>query len=358
MPRNAPVARRGPRVPGGYAEAVSWSGQQEIAAVFAVLAVLAVVFVLVPRPFCWPVLLVVLGLAVIPLIRGEDFPLGAFWLTVAAMVLCAGYIVADLSRAPARARRDAVLALLCLACATWLWVLGGAPARLPTLIGLFLVLCFAGVAWTVSGRRAPRTRPARGDPTTRNVDEELRFLTALHRATSGQVGRRVAVQDLVEFVKLSTTQAVAAAERLLSKNYIEEADGSYALRREGAAVVDKSHGGEAAMPSGDTFNFGPGNPSGIFGSNTKNEENTFISSNVPPEMLGEVLRQAAAVRARVPADQQAELAEAEADVREAGTDQNRQRRGAERLASIARSIGEVGAPLLKAATDLIRVFTG
>lgn len=112
------------------------------------------------------------------------------------------------------------------------------------------------------------------------------------------------------------------------------------------------------MPSGDTFNFGPGNPSGIFGSNTKNEENTFISSNVPPEMLGEVLRQAAAVRARVPADQQAELAEAEADVREAGTDQNRQRRGAERLASIARSIGEVGAPLLKAATDLIRVFTG
>lgn len=336
--------------------AVSWPGQQEIAAAFAVLAVLAVVFTLVPRPFCWPVLLVVVGLAVVPLIRGEDFPLGALWLVAAGLLLGAAYAAVDLGRAPSRVPRDVVLTLVCAACTAWLWVLFGAPVRLPTLAGLFLVVCFAFVAWTLSGRRVSASRAADGYLTERDVDDDNRFLAALHRATNGEVGRRVAVQDLVDYVKLPTGQAVAAAERLLSKRYIEEVDGSYALRREGAVIVDSSHGGFAPVTSGDTFNIG--NAQGIFGgSGNKNTGNTFTQNNAPIELITELLKQSGAVRGQVPAEQQAELAEAEADVREGGKDPGRLRRGAEKLASIAKSIGEVGAPLLKAATDLINAFT-
>lgn len=336
---------------------MSWPGPQEIAAGFAVLAVLAVVVTLIPRPYCWPVLLVVAGLAVIPLVRGDDFPVPAFWLTVAALVVCVAYLAVDIGRSPARVRRDATLTIVCTLGAIWLWVRIGAPVRLPAAVGFFLVPCFAIVAWTLSGHRAAGKGAGRdGDLADQMVTRDRRFLEALYNATHGEVGRRVPVQDLIDYVELPTDQAIVAAERLLSKKYIEEVDGTYALRRAGAETMENKHGGVTTVTSGDTFKF-KGNPVGVFGSKNKVSGNTFTSNNAPVELIQELLTQSAAVREHVPAEQHDELVEAESEVREGSNDPGRLRRGAERLASIAKSIGEVGAPLLRAATDLIHAVT-
>ena len=342
------------RVAADMLVAVSWPGQQEIAAVFAVLAVLAVVFTLVPRPFCWPVLLVVVGLAVVPLIRGDDFPLGALWLVAAGLLLGAAYVGVDLGRAPARVPRDAILTLVCLACTTWLWVLSGAPVRLLTLAGLFLVACFALVAWTLSGRRAAGLRSGGPDSESPEsmVARDKQFLAGLYKAAKGEVGRGIPVQDLIYYLGLPTDQVALAAERLLDRRQIEEIDGSYALRHEGAVAVEPGTG--VSVKSEWTFN---APVSGVVGPDNKVTGSTFTQNNAPTELIAELLKQAGAVRAQVPAERQAELAEAEADVQAGAKDPGRLRRGAEKLASIAKSIGEVGAPLLKAATDLVNAFT-
>jgi hypothetical protein len=333
--------------------AVSWPGQQEIAAVFAVLAVLAVVFALVPRPFCWPVLLVVVGLAVVPLIRGEDFPLGALWLVAAGLLLGLAYVGVDLGRAPSHVPRDAILTLVCVACTTWLWVLFGAPVRLLTMLGLFLAVCFAVVAWTLSGHRAAGLRS--GDPDSESpetlVDRDKTFLDGLYKAAEGEIGRRIPVQKLIDYIRLPTDQVAMAAERLLNRKQIDEIDGSYALRHEGAAALERGTG--VLVKSEWTFN---APVSGVVGPDNTVTGSTFTQNNAPPELIAEVLKQAGAVRAQLPAERQAELAEAEADVQAGTNDPGRLRRGAERIASIAKSIGEIGAPLLKAATDLIHAF--
>ena len=332
---------------------MSWPAQQEIAAACAVLALLAVVVMLVPRPFCWPVLLVVVGLAVVPLIRGEDFPLGALWLVAAGLLLCAAYTGVDLGRSPSRVPRDAVLTLVCAACTAWLWVLIGAPVRLPTLLGLFLAVCFAVVAWTLSGHRAAGAGP--GDPREESpeliVARDMQFLRGLHKAADGEIGRRIPVQDLIYHIRLPTDQIALAAERLLRRRQIEEIDGSYALRHEGAVAVEPRTGGSV------TTNWHINAPvSGVVGPDNTVTGNTFTQHNAPAELIAELLKQAGALRTQLPAEQQTELADAEADVREGGSDPGRLRRGAEKLASIAKSIGEVGAPLLKAATDLVNAF--
>ncbi|AGL16095.1 hypothetical protein L083_2585 [Actinoplanes sp. N902-109] len=86
--------------------------------------------------------------------------------------------------------------------------------------------------------------------------------------------------------------------------------------------------------------------------------NKFTSHGVSPELIEKTLAAAAELRTRVPHSQAEEIDTAALDVRAGVEDSDRLARGSRRLAQIATSVGEVGAPLLKATTDLISAIMG
>ena len=339
---------------------MSWPDEVDLSAGLAVLIAIIAVFVAVPRAIRWPTLLVLVGWSVIPLVRGHNsaeriLPVAA--LTTAGLVAT---LVVDLVRRPARISRDAVLTIvsdipLCL-----IWLQIGAPFRLAAIILLVCVPAFAG--FSLVYRRHMTTGD--GNDETRSIRmliaRDSEFLEGLYHATSGQVGRSIPTYELIRYLKLPVDQAIVAGERLLANGYIEENGGTYALRPEGLRLVEdqyRSARGVTMVNSGDNFTFNSP-ATGVFGRQNQVTGNTFASQNVSPDLINAVLSQAATLKAQLPGEQQAAIANAVEDIQGANGDEAKLGSGAGRLIAIAKAAGEIGAPLVRVAGELIKAIAG
>jgi hypothetical protein len=331
---------------------VSWPDQGDLSAGFAVLVAIVVIFILIPRPWRWPALLFATAWAVIPIVRDQDVVFRVLLLSVVVALSALSYLVVDLWTRPARIRRDALITLICLAPVVWTWLEFGAPLRLPVLVVLSGSLIFAATV-LMYGRHGQSTdKRASAEPIPDLPDLDLLFLKGLYRAAGGRVDHAVATHDLFEKVELPFDLLTQTAERLLAGRYVKEDGGMYSLRRKGMDVVE-SNSGRFLVKHGDSYTF-EGPATGVFGRQKKVENNTFNSTNVPPDLITAIVAHAADLRPHLTTDQQTILADAVEDVRDEDGNITRRRRGAERLAAIAEAAGDVGEPLLRVAGEVAR----
>ncbi|MEU5552764.1 hypothetical protein ABZ738_23605 [Micromonospora sp. NPDC047793] len=247
--------------------------------------------------------------------------------------------------------------------AAWIWIQRGAEYKLwvsAALLGVF-------ASWRIAARIGRSAAMAEADfqyqaaaevtpQALMKRDEAL--LQAIYKVAHGRAGRFVAARDIAPFLQLSGHEAEVAAHRLIDSGKIEEDDYGYALTRTGVEAYERLQlNGKRRSPVSNIFNF-HGSASGVFGSGNDVYGNKFTSSVLPDGLLDELMSAAAQVRAEATESQARRIDAAIADLRVAGDNPERLKRGVQRLVQIAGTLGDIGAPLLRVASEVISALPG
>lgn len=244
----------------------------------------------------------------------------------------------------------------------WAWIQRNAPWKIWVIPIAATVL----IAWVYVVTSAPGAGMAEefveveAIPVDKLLERDATLLQGMYDATNGRSGIHVYPQQLRQWVKLAPEHMQIAAERLVHNGSIEWDDeaGGFVLERKGIEFVERLHRNKKrAPPMSNAFHF-HGSASGVFGSHNKVRGNTFRSSGAPAEWVQAALAAAIDLHGRVTPGIADEIEQAHDELREAGADESRLRRAAGRMAKIAEAVGEVGAPLLRAANEILKALPG
>jgi hypothetical protein len=255
--------------------------------------------------------------------------------------------------------RARLLTFSLLAISLWIWIQSGAPWKLWVIgVGAVVFAIWGVLAWATPGAR-PRKVHVEAASVTQLLQWDAEVLQALYEATNGRKQIYVYLWQLQEYLDLSPGRVQIATERLVESGRVEcsEDGNALALKRRGVEAVEQTHQGRKASSMGDTFHF-HGNASGVFGSRNKVRDSTFTSSSESAEWVRAALVAADDLRSQVAPDTAAEVERIAEELRNAGDNTGLLRRAAKHAVTVATAIGEVGAPLLKAANEIIKALAG
>ncbi|RAO47221.1 hypothetical protein GAR06_02488 [Micromonospora saelicesensis] len=247
--------------------------------------------------------------------------------------------------------------------AAWIWIQRGADYRLwvaAVLVGTVVIWRIAAtVGRSLTDAEADFQYQAAAEVTPEALikrDEAL--LEAIYKVAHGRAGRFVAARDIGPFLSLSGHEAEVAVHRLIDSGKIEENEYGYALKRKGVEAYERQHAhGRRRSPVSNIFNF-HGSASGVFGSGNDVYGNKFTSGVLPEGLLDRLISTASQVRAEATEPQARRIDAAVAELRGAGDNPERLRNGVQRLRQIAGTLGDVGAPLLRVAAEVISALPG
>jgi hypothetical protein len=188
------------------------------------------------------------------------------------------------------------------------------------------------------------------------LKRDLRFLQDMYDLTNGRPGIFIEYGALLHEVALTATQLEVAADRLAKIGRIQANGWHYALKRRGAEDVERAHRSRKRASMTTSYHF-HASASGVFGSHNKVSQNTFRAAGPPAELIDAVLAAVDGIRPYLDLLQEDEIEQAAEELKDAGQDSAHQRRAVSRLVQIAKTLGEVGAPLLSATAALLKVLT-
>ncbi|MEU7998601.1 hypothetical protein AB0B83_25180 [Micromonospora sp. NPDC049060] len=335
---------------------------QPLSAAIGLALVLFVIWVFVDHEWLSGILLLIaLAYVTVPFVRDSDYVARILLEQVVVILFLmgrslvfawTGYVASGVSR---------FLFSLLVIVAAWIWIQRGAGSKLWVAVALLGVV----VLWRIAvnaGRSEAEVQANFQYQTAAEVtpqallkrDEAL--LGAVYKVAHGRAGKFVAARDIAAFLELSGQEAEVAVHRLIDSGKIEENEYGSALSRRGIEAFERRHAaGKWRSPVSNIFNF-HGNASGVFGSDNKIYGNKFTSGVLSDGLLEKLLAAAVQARAEAAGPQARQIDAAVAEVQAAGDDPDRLRRGVQRLARIAGTLGEIGAPLLRVATEVITVL--
>jgi len=247
--------------------------------------------------------------------------------------------------------------------AAWIWIQRGANSKLWVAAASIGVV----ILWRITtniGRFAAATEADSRYQAASEVTPQLllkrdeALLQAIYKVAHGCPGAFVAARDIAPFLQLSGREAEVAVHRLTDSGKIEENEYGYALSQKGVQAYERQHvNGKRKSPVSNIFNFN-GSASGVFGSGNEVYGNKFTSGVLPDGLLDKLLSTAVQVRAEATGPQVRQIDAALADIRAAGDNPEPLRRGVQRLVRAAGALGEIGAPLLRVAAEVIAALPG
>jgi hypothetical protein len=342
---------------------MEWLDSQGLSALVGLGLIFGVLYLTTETWLRGILMLSVLAFVAVPFAQGGDYGIRILLVTVAGAAALIGmsvYFAWD-GGWTAWHVKFAIAGLA--AVSVWMWLQRDAPWKVWVLpVTLLVVAGWLYVVLMAPGEfldedienDTPDVVDVEHTPISTLLKRDAVFLQGLYDATNGRPDIYVSPWDLLEDLRLTSHQAEVAADRLARSGSIHVIDSGIALKRKGAQAVEHSHREKRKRPPvSNTFNF-HGNPSGVFGSHNKVRNNTF-QPGVPLELVQAALAAAAELRGHVAPDHARDIELAEADILDAGADQGRIRRGARQMAEVAGAVGEVGAPLLRAAIEILRV---
>ncbi|WP_157408322.1 hypothetical protein [Actinoplanes sp. N902-109] len=313
--------------------------------------------------FTGVMLIVAIAYVAVPYTRGGDYVsrilfeqvlLIFFMIARALHIAWTGYA----TRAHFKVALAATVALT-----AWTWILRGSPHKISVFVSVVIAIAFWRLAKSfgravLAAENTSQQQKASTITAEALIKRDHAFLEAIYKVTQGCPGKYVTARQISPLLNISRAEAEVATHRLESSGLLEENEYGYALTPRGVQSYEiRSVNEKRRSPVSNIFNF-HGSASGVFGSGNDVRGNKFTSHGVSPELIEKTLAAAAELRTRVPHSQAEEIDTAALDVRAGVEDSDRLARGSRRLAQIATSVGEVGAPLLKATTDLISAIMG
>lgn len=334
-----------------------WASQPLSASTGAVVVSIAIVVL----TYSWVRGVLFLGsiaFIAVPLARDGDYAGRVLTLVTVSALACLAYALASLWLDLEWGTLAGFFSVVSTLVAGWIWIQRGAHSKLTVALVFAGIILISLVARSIGSTHTFPEHEPDDAPIKVLLDRDSVFLEGLYKAASGRRDVSVAVGMLASYVELNASQAIFAAERLLGRGQINWDEDGISLTRSGVETVERSHRSDRRKhPVSNTFNF-HANSSGVFGSGNVVSGNEFTAAGVPADLLQAALAQAHELRSRVAPIQAQDIAEAERDIREAGPDQGRLRRGARRLAYVATAVGEAGGPLLRAANEIIAALPG
>ncbi|MFG1846327.1 hypothetical protein [Micromonospora carbonacea] len=306
-------------------------------------------------------LLIALAYVAVPFVKGGDYVARVLFEQVVVMLFLVvrslwfaltSYVSSGMSR---------FFFSLLVITAAWIWIQRGASSKLWVAVAVLGVVALWRIAVKIGRSGAEAEADFRYQAAAEVTPQALlkrdeALLGAIYKVAHGRAGKFVAARDIAPFLELSGREAEVAVHRLIDSGKIEENEYGYALSRRGVEAFERQHAvGKWRSPVSNIFNF-HGNASGVFGSDNKVYGNKFTSGVLPDDLLEKLLSAALQARAEAGELQARQIDAAVAEVQAAGDNPDRLRRGVQRLARLAGTLGEIGAPLLRVAAEVITIL--
>jgi hypothetical protein len=341
-----------------------WLANEGLSALVAFALVIGMLYVVTDTWVRGVLMLTALAFVAVPFAQDEDYAIRVLILAVAALAYLVGVSVYYAWDDGWTAWHVKAFIVALTAASAWIWIQREAPWKLWVIPAVVLVAAgwlyvrIATPGAFAENDVAPEVIDIEHTPIRTLLRRDAIFLQAVYDATNGRPEIYVAAWELLDNVRLSPEQAEVAADRLCRNGSIRLDEHGIALKRKGVDAVERSHREKRKRePVTNTFNF-HGNPSGVFGSHNTVRGNVFRSDAVPADLLQAALSAAVELRDQLTPARAREIELAVADLQETGADEGRLRRGARRMAEVAGAVGEIGAPLLRTATEILRLLPG